>query len=351
MHAVALAAGELADLFLLVRAAEIEQRAIGAAGDLAAAEIDLVATVGNLLPDRVVGAERIARLVDIAELYGLADADTAGIRFLLARYHVEQRRLAGAVRADHADDAARRQAEIEILDQQPVAEPLADMLGLDDEIAEPGARRQHDLRRFGRLLAALRDQRIIGLQAGLALGLPGARALAHPFEFALQRAPPRLLLFSLLRQAGLFLFEPARVVALERDAVAAIEFEDPAGDLVEEIAVVRHGDDGAGIILQKALQPRDRLGVEMVGRLVEQQEVRALQQQAAQRDAAALAARQIGDRRVARRAAQRVHRDLDGAVELPGVGLIDFFLQFALLGDQRVHLLGREVLGEAGSDC
>ena len=85
MHAVALAARELADLLLLVRAAEVEQRAIGAAGDLAAAEIDLVLTVGNLLPDRVVGAERVARLVDIAELDGLADAERAAVGLLLAR--------------------------------------------------------------------------------------------------------------------------------------------------------------------------------------------------------------------------------------------------------------------------
>src|SRR5690349_22028139 len=128
MHAVALAARDLPDLFLLVRAAEVEQRAIGAAGDPAAAEIDLVLPAGDLLPDRVVRAERVARLVDIAELYGFADADMAGIGLFLARYHAEQRRLARAVRADHADNAARRQPEIEILDQQPVAEALADML-------------------------------------------------------------------------------------------------------------------------------------------------------------------------------------------------------------------------------
>jgi len=53
--------------------------------------------------------------------------------------------------------------------------------------------------------------------------------------------------------------------------VTAVEFEDPAGDLVEEIAVMRHRDDGAGIVLEEPLQPGDRFGVQMVGRLVEQQ--------------------------------------------------------------------------------
>jgi hypothetical protein len=33
-----------------------------------------------------------------------------------------------------------------------------------------------------------------------------------------------------------------------------------------------------------------------------------------------------------RRRAARVHRDLDGSVELPGVGVVDLLLQLALLG-------------------
>ena len=74
---------------------------------------------------------------------------------------------------------------------------------------------------------------------------------------------------------------------------AAIELENPAGDVVEEVAIVGDGDDRARVVLEEALEPGDRFGVEMVGRLVEQQQVGRLQQQPAQRDAAALAARQL----------------------------------------------------------
>ena len=105
-----------------------------------------------------------------------------------------------------------------------------------------------------------------------------------------ERPPPRGLLLLLDRQAGLLLLEPRGVVALERDAVAAVELEDPAGDVVEEVAVVGHGEDGAGVFVQEPLEPRDRLGVEVVGRLVEQQQVGRRQQDAAQCDPAALAA-------------------------------------------------------------
>jgi len=77
VHPVALTARKLADLFLLVGAAEVEQRAIGPAGDLAAAEVDLVLAARDLLPNGLVGRQRIARLVDIAEPDSLADAETA----------------------------------------------------------------------------------------------------------------------------------------------------------------------------------------------------------------------------------------------------------------------------------
>src|ERR1051326_8885947 len=59
MHAVALAAGELPPLFLLVGAAEIDQRAIGAARVLAAAETDLLPAARDLPPPGVARPDAI----------------------------------------------------------------------------------------------------------------------------------------------------------------------------------------------------------------------------------------------------------------------------------------------------
>ena len=212
-----------------------------------------------------------------------------------------------------------RQAEIERLDQKPVAKGFRNVLRLDHQIAEPRARRQDDLCRLGGLLPALRDERLIRRKPGLALCLTRPRALPHPFELAFEGAAARRLLPALLLEPLLLLVEPSRIIALVRDAAAAVELEDPARDLVEEIAVVSDGHDGAGVVFQEALQPGHQLGVEMVGRLVEQQQVGPLQEEPAQRDAAPLAARQIGDLGITGRAAQRVHRNLDGAIEVPGV--------------------------------
>ena len=93
-------------------------------------------------------------------------------------------------------------------------------------------------------------------------------------------------------EAGLLLLEPRRVVALERDAAPAVELEDPAGDVVEEVPVVGDGHDRARVLLQEPLEPVDRLGVEVVRGLVEQQQVGLRQQQPAQRDPASLTAGQ-----------------------------------------------------------
>jgi hypothetical protein len=62
------------------------------------------------------------------------------------------------------------------------------------------------------------------------------------------------------------------------------------------------------------------------------------EQQAAQRHAARSPPESLVDVGVRRRAAQRVHRDLDGAVEVPAVAGVDLLLQLGLLLHQLVHL-------------
>ena len=80
VDAVALAAGQLADLLLLVGAAEVEGADIGAAVHLVLADLEDVEAVADLLPYIVFGIERVAALVDIAEMDGRPDLDFARSR-------------------------------------------------------------------------------------------------------------------------------------------------------------------------------------------------------------------------------------------------------------------------------
>ena len=105
-------------------------------------------------------------------------------------------------------------------------------------------------------------------------------------------------------------------------------------------------DDGAGVLRQVLLQPLHALGVEVVGRLVEQQQVGRLEQQLAQRDPAALTTGEQGDVGVRRRAAQRVHRQLELGVDVPRVGVVELLLELAHLVHQLVGVVGRHLLGD-----
>src|SRR5205823_7048410 len=179
------------------------------------------------------------------------------IGFFLLGDETKQRRLAGAVRADDADDRARRHLEGELVDEQALAITLGDVLELDHLVAQSLRDRDEDLLRLVALLVFLRRELLEAREARLRFRLPALRVLAHPFELGLHGLDARDLLARLDLEALLLLLEPARVVSLPRDAVAAVELEDPAGGVIEEVAVVRHRHHGAGKALEELLQPLD----------------------------------------------------------------------------------------------
>ena len=198
----------------------------------------------------------------------------------------------------------------------------------DDDLLEvelPG------LLRLGRHL-------LVAGEPGLGLGLAALGVAAHPFEFVGQPLGELLVLLALDVEPLGLLLQVGRVVALVRVEVAAVDLGDPLGDVVEEVPIVGHGEHGAGVLGQVLLQPEHALGVQVVGGLVEQQQVGLLQQQPGERDPALFAAGEGRDVRVAGRGAQRIHRLLELGVEVPGVGGVDLLLQGAHLGQQRVEV-------------
>ncbi len=104
------------------------------------------------------------------------------------------------------------------------------------------------------------------------------------------------------------------------------------------------GDDRPPVVLEVLLEPGDGLGVEVVGRLVEQQQVGSAEQQPAERDAAPLATGELGDVGVRRRQPQRVHRRFEHLVEVPGVGGVDPVLEARELGGGLVGVVHRQLV-------
>src|SRR5262249_50718921 len=153
-----------------------------------------VLPAGDFLPDVLLAVERIAGLIDVAEMHRLADLDAALVGLFLVDDHAKQRRLAGTVRPDHADDAARRQAEGEIVDQQVVAIALAQCLEVDHGLPQPLHDRNDDLRALRRLVRRLLHEIFVALVPRLRLRLPRAWRSRDPFTLARERALARRLL-------------------------------------------------------------------------------------------------------------------------------------------------------------
>ena len=91
--------------------------------------------------------------------------------------------------------------------------------------------------------------------------------------------------------------------------MSTVEFQNPFGGVVEEVAVVCYRNDRAGEAHEELLQPLDRFRIQVVGRLVQQLHVGLAQQEFAQSDAAFFTAGQIADFGIPFRQAQRIGGD------------------------------------------
>ncbi len=208
MDAVALTARQNADFLLLVAALEVERAHIGPARHFMVAQHDHVIAARNLFPDVLVGIERVARLVHIPKLHGLAEGDGAAIGFLFADDHLEQGGLTRAVRTDHADNAARRQFEVEIIDQQAIIKAFRHMVEIHYIAAQARARRNADDGGRDLFLLGCVPLLFIGFDTRLGFGLTRFRRGADPVELAQQGALLGALFAGFLRQALGLLLQP-----------------------------------------------------------------------------------------------------------------------------------------------
>src|SRR5665213_3702925 len=85
------------------------------------------------------------------------------------------------------------------------------------------------------------------------------------------------------------------VIARKNVHVPVFNLEDTRGQVVDKVAIVRNQNYGAGVFVQRIEQDVFRAHVQVIGGLVEQQEIRWGEKHASQRVAIALAAREDAD--------------------------------------------------------
>lgn len=292
------------------------------------ADLDPLAAGADEVFQRGVEIERIAHLVEIRHLQVGAAADLAAVGLEFAEDQLQQRGLAGAVRADQADLVAAQDGAGEVPNDGVLTEGLGGSREFRDDLSARlagGDVHVHAADHFapGRAVGA---QRLEAADAALAARSASFHALADPYLFLCEQlvglgVDDRFLgqLLFLLDQV---LLEIARVGA----ELSPIELHDARGHAVQEAAVVRDGDDAALEVDQQLFEPFDRIEVEVVGGFVEQQHVGSGHERLRQCHTLAGSARQCADARAAVQM-QAVERLVDALLPVPGIEGLDLRLQ------------------------
>ena len=296
----------------------------------------------------------------IANLQVLVRLALTTERFQFAHQRLYQRRLAGAVGTEQANAFASLDAETHVAEHHVARAgrgrsvirriPCSDVLQLQHGVRQPSRRAEletegafgaHGFRTCQFLQALHARLRLLGLGR---LGLEAVDERLQVRAFGL---------FALVRQ--LLLTQLFGAQALERAVIADVQFRAASIQMqrvrnhaIEKLAIMRNDQQCALIAAQPFFQPQHRVQVEVVGRLIQQQQIRRTHQCLRQVQSSAPATGKCahGPFVGVRRKAQTVQQ-LAGA----GTAVITVqFLDALMRAGQRVHVavLGRVRLGAQG---
>ena len=258
----------------------------------------------------------VADLQAVPRLYG------ARVGLVDAGQDAQQRGLAGTVEPEDDHPAALVDREVHVGEHLERAVGLRQLARGERGLAARRRGRELDLRHaVGHALALDALHQLLGALEHrlrrLGLGGLGAHLVGLVGEgLGLVLGVHALALAALL--VGLALGEvglPADVVDVD-DRAVGVEVQHPVDAGLEQPDVVGDHHEPALVVAQEVAQPHDRVGVEVVGRLVEQQRLGAGEQDPGQLDPATLTAREGAQRLV-----HQPVGDADRGGDLGGLGL------------------------------
>ncbi len=290
-------------------------------------------------------------LVEVADAEVLAHADAAGGGFHPAEGQLDQGRLARAVGAGDAEPLAAQDIERQTLEQRQAVEGFGQALAAEDQVA-----------RFIGLAEGEADGLLAGrpveeigvlLEQAVEAGLAAAGGAAHAFLVlvagdevarALDHLDPSDVLPLLLEPDGLFRLDVVAVVARPDPGLVVFDLDDFAGDPVQQVAVMADNDGGSAMICEESLQPLGRLQVQVVRRLVKQQQVGLEHEHLGQAQPGQLPAAQGGRLDVVQRRRKIEGRqgDLDARLVLISAGELEFVAQAVVLPHLGPELRARQ---------
>jgi hypothetical protein len=139
------------------------------------------------------------------------------------------------------------------------------------------------------------------LDAAFGLGGAGFGAALEPFDLAADATGDRLLAALLGGEKFFFLHQELAVRAVVAEiavGIGPVELDDSIGDVFQEVAVVADEDEGEIRLAEEGFEPEDAFEIEMVGRLIEEQEIGLANQLACEGEPLPPAAGELGRRLV-----------------------------------------------------
>ncbi len=100
-----------------------------------------------------------------------------------------------------------------------------------------------------------------------------------------------------------------------------------------------NGNNRSFIALEMMFEPCHGFRIQMVCRLIKEEDVGFSQQQTAEGYPPFLTAGQNIDQRVGRRTAQGIHGHVKAGIKIPAIQRVQFFLNLTLTGNEIVHLI------------
>ena len=247
-----------------------------------AADIAFILALGELTQpvDQVVLAVvEVSAVVlgKIALAGGHAPLEAALIRLHFAHEDLEERGARQLVRADEGNLVARGQHKGDVVEHLAPVDRLEKVGHGQQVVADLAIRLPRDIR-----ITAGRRRKVLHLKvveqlltAGRLLMLAGVgrEALNKRLQF-LDLLLVLLVDILLLTGCHLGIFIPEIVVADVHLNLAEVDIADMCADLIEEVAVMADDDYRIREIQQEVFQPADGLDIQIVGRFVQQQDIR-----------------------------------------------------------------------------
>ena len=308
---------------------------------------DRVVPIADGLKNCALGIELLSLLIVIGNLHARASPHFTRIGRQVANQQSQQGRFAGAIRSDQPDAiTAHDRSEA----SRTIGRPPKALLRSSASKTTCPERSDASACRRTRPICSRRAARSFRI---------AIKARTRPSSLRAARfdslAEPRLFLGELacrISRSGRprcashssFLTQKSAVVAGPRCEASAIELDDAGGNLLQEDAIVRHKDHRARVVTEKRLEPCHRLDVQMVGRFVEEQQIRLRHEGAREKDTPAPSTREGVYDGIRRQLETREHY-FNALLQPPAVALFKIVLQASELCEIRLRAVVRHLHG------